>query len=249
MNDQYLMFGPTISEDTPSATSSPESADGATLCASPDGPMTGQSGPDHAPVSRFRAQDSKKAMLTNDTSGPRFTASSPSADLQRSLESKLRRSLDVNGSPEFALIWKAVDMPAGPPILALRASARRTSGKGFSGWPTPTVSSGDQHKDTPSPRQTGGTTLGGAEKTVGWATPTTRDHKDCGENLTDSTIRRDGKSRNDVLGRQAHLSPVPMEKRGALNPAFSLWLRGFPTAWASCGARVTQSYRRSRRSS
>lgn len=28
-------------------------------------------------------------------------------------------------------------MPAGPPICALRARARRTSGSGFSGWPTP----------------------------------------------------------------------------------------------------------------
>ena len=216
---------------------------------SPDGPTTDPSGQEAALVSRFRSLDSSEAMPTADTSGPLFSSSSPSAALQQSLESRLRRNLEGSGSPLFALTWKIWDMPAGPPICALRASARRTSGKGFSGWPTPTVSSGDQHKDNPSPRQTGGTTLGGAEKTVGWATPTTRDHKDCGENLTDSTIRRDGKSRNAVLGRQAHLSPVPMEKRGALNPAFSLWLMGFPTAWASCGARVTQSYRRSRRSS
>ena len=34
-----------------------------------------------------------------------------------------------------------------------------------------------------------------------------------------------------------------------LNPAFSLWLMGFPTAWACCGARVTPSSRRLRRRS
>jgi len=45
--------------------------------------------------------------------------------------------LDVNGSPEYALTWKEWDMPSGPPICALRASARRTSDSGFTGWPTP----------------------------------------------------------------------------------------------------------------
>jgi len=34
-----------------------------------------------------------------------------------------------------------------------------------------------------------------------------------------------------------------------LNPRFSLWLMGYPDAWASCGARAMQSCRRSRRRS
>lgn len=44
--------------------------------------------------------------------------------------------MDLNGSPEFALIWKTQDMPAGPQICALRGRARRISGSGFSGCPT-----------------------------------------------------------------------------------------------------------------
>ena len=63
-----------------------------------DGRKIGQSGPDHAPVSRFRALDSEKDMPINDTSGPLFNASSPSAALQLSLESRLRARMDVNGS-------------------------------------------------------------------------------------------------------------------------------------------------------
>ena len=48
-------------------------------------------------------------------------------------------------------------------------------------------------------------------------------------------------------GRQVWLStsPAQMASRGQLNPAFSLWLMGYPTAWARCAARVTRSSRSS----
>jgi len=50
-----------------------------------------------------------------------------------------------------------------------------------------------------------------------------------------------------ILGRTQSLSDVPMEKRGQLNPRFSLWLMGYPTGWATCGEQVTPSSRKSRR--
>jgi hypothetical protein len=50
--------------------------------------------------------------------------------------------MGVNGSPEYALIWKHWDMPAGVPICALRASARPTSDSAFIGWPTPNMPNG-----------------------------------------------------------------------------------------------------------
>ncbi len=93
---------------THNAISSPESADGATLSVSPDGTTTDPSGRAPVPVSRFRSRESEKAMPINDTCGPLFTASSPSAGLQRSLESRLAGRLDVNGSPEYGLtgaVW------------------------------------------------------------------------------------------------------------------------------------------------
>ena len=128
------------SEDSTSTISSPGSAAGATPCVSPDGPTTGQSGQAHVRVSRFRALDAERAMPTNDMSGPNFTASLPSTALQSSLESKLRAATDLNGSLEFALIWKPQAMLSGPPICALRASERRTNAHGYISWPTPTLS-------------------------------------------------------------------------------------------------------------
>jgi hypothetical protein len=126
--------------DTDNATSSPGSADGASPCASPDGRTIGRSGQAHVPVSRFRSLDADKAMPTDATCGPIFTASSPSTSLQLSLESRLRAKMDVDGSPEYALIWKQQDMPSGPPIFVLRASPRPISDNGYIGWPTPTLS-------------------------------------------------------------------------------------------------------------
>lgn len=130
------MSSQTTLEDIRSATSSPVLADGHMPCVLLAGTTIEQLGRDHVPVSRFRSRDSKKAMPTNDTSGPLFTALSKSASLQRSLESRLQARMGGNGSPEYELTWKTWDMPAGPPICALRASARHTHGNGCTGWPT-----------------------------------------------------------------------------------------------------------------
>ena len=135
-----------ISKDTSNATSSPESEDGPTPSASPDGPLTGQCGPEAVPVSRFRALDNTRAMPTNATSGPLFSALSPSAALSASLASNLQARMDANGSPEYVLTWKHWDMPAGALICRLRASPRRTSVAGCIGWPTPRAADG--HKNT-----------------------------------------------------------------------------------------------------
>ena len=91
------------------------------------------------PVSRFRARAYKRETQTPDTFGPLFTGLSKSDALQSSLENKLRQILGANGSPLYALTWRTWDMPAQGPICALRALAHPTSGKGFSGWPSPNV--------------------------------------------------------------------------------------------------------------
>ena len=122
---------------THSTTSSPASEDGAMPSASPAGLKIARYGRDRPRVSRFRAQDKDAEMPINDTCGPLFTASSPSADLQRSLASKLRARTGESGSPLYELTWSDWDMPAGPPICRLRAWAPRTSDSDCSGWPTP----------------------------------------------------------------------------------------------------------------
>ena len=113
-------------KDSHNAISSPASADGPTPLKLPDG-ETAPSGPEAVHVSRFRALEDEKAMSTNDTSGPLFTTSSPSADLQWCLGNRLQARMAGNGSPLYALTWSDWDMPAGVPICRLRASARRTS--------------------------------------------------------------------------------------------------------------------------
>ena len=164
------------------ATSSLESAGGPTPSPSPGGRKTGKSGPAHVHVSRFRSLDSKEAMPTNDTSGPLFNVSSPSAALQRCLESRLRERLGSSGSPEFALTWRPVDMPAGVSLSRLAPSARRTGGSGCSGWPTPRANENVQ-TDLDKIAETGSSWLGqGRGATVAtmaqlasWPTPVKQD--------------------------------------------------------------------------
>lgn len=128
----------------------------------------------------------------NDISGRSSPDSSLSATLQRSLESKLQARLVGRGFPVFALTWKRWDMQSGPPICALRASVRRTSGNDFGGWPTPRREDSESTGAGTSGRQ-GGLNL---QTAASWATPTTRDWKD-------GACRDANVPVNGLLGRQA----------------------------------------------
>jgi hypothetical protein len=351
-NEASPLCGPAISPATTSAISSSASAVGPMRSSLPAG--AAPSGPAPVPVSRFRAQDSGVAMPINDTSGPLFTASSPSAALQLFLESRLRVALDVNGSPEYALIWRQQDMPSGPPICALRASPRRTSGRDYSGWRTPQKMDGErgpamnadakagQHSltteaqlagwPTPNatmvdetlehwserrervqstPRRTGvhaGKTAGRdlhlkleiAAQLAGWPTPDTmtgphgprgvstnpahqsangleavaraagwptpqsadawvpekitqntlhRGHWNSATRSTTGSLAKDAPWKIPASGTTPSGSPASTAKRGALNPAFSRWLMGYPPEWDDCAVTAMPSSRRSRQSS
>ena len=85
------------------------------------------------------------------------------------------------GSPEYELTWKNWDMASGPPICALRASARRTSGSGsggsqgeamVTGWPTP-VSADAWTPSTPQSvaHEIAKHNLRGTAMLAGWPTP------------------------------------------------------------------------------
>ena len=219
---------PRTSPDTLNVTFSPESAGGQKLLGSLIGLVIGLSGQEAVPASPSASPEKGSPKKIAGTYGPNSGDSSPSAALQQSLESRLRVLLGVNGSIEYALTWKHWDMKSGPPICALRASARRTSDSGFTGWPTPNTPSGGRSM-SPDKMSSTGQTLDGRKHTV--------------------SLEHVAKFAELASGPTSTSSIASMANRGALNPEHSRWLMGFPEEWDSCGATAMQSFRKSRRSS
>jgi hypothetical protein len=223
--------------------------------------MNAPSGPDRAPASRSRARGRERVNPTSDIFGLSSFGSSVHDALQSSLGNRLAARMDLNGSAEYALTWQLVTIGSGPPICALRASGRPTSGSGCTGWPTPKTADANGNKEhgaggqglhtvagwaTPTaqdhsrgdkpPRPTDtGVPLSQMATLAGWATPTTRDHKDGTSEGTAPT--------NALLGRQAWLagwnSPRATDgKNGGPNQAggalsHDAALAGWPTPLAN----------------
>ena len=209
------------------------SASGATRSVKPVGPMTAPSGPAPAPASLSARQAKAQGLMTSGTYGHTSTGSSRSAALQSSLASRLQARTASLGSTLYKLTWKERATPSGRSIPALRASVRPTSAKGSIG-------------------------LG-----HGWATPTTRDHKDSG-NLEPSMHRQDGKLRDDTVPRQAWLSGWPttrstggdkgsrtaagceaeIARKGRLDdlPSTATYLAGWPTPVANDDNRTPEAH-------
>lgn len=125
--------------DTASAISSPALASGPTPSVSRAGPMIARSGPDHAHASLSARRAKERGLLTSGIFGPHSTGLSASASLSQSLASRLQAKTASDGSTLYRLTWKPWATPAERSLFLLRASARRTSERGFTGWPTPTT--------------------------------------------------------------------------------------------------------------
>ena len=170
MTDQFQMSDLPTWLDTPSATSSQASVDGASHCNSPDGQRTVLCGPDPVRASLSPRQAKAQGLLTSGTCGPHSTTSSTSASLQSSLESRLRARMGSLGWTLYALTAKHRATPSGLPIYALRALAHRTSDSGCGGWPTPTTrdwKDGEECLNVPL-----NALLGRLAWLTGWPTPT-----------------------------------------------------------------------------
>lgn len=133
------MSDPTNSPDTHNVTSSLVSASGASRFVLPDGRTVDEHGLAHALASLSARQVKALGLQTSGIYGPPGSTSSRSAGLQSSLESRLRARLSMLGSTLYTLTWKAWVTPSGVSRSRLRASVRRTSETGRTGWPTPTT--------------------------------------------------------------------------------------------------------------
>ena len=133
------MFDRATFTDTHSVTSLQALASGHTPSSSQDGQMIEPFGQAHARANLSARQAKAQGLLTSGTCGPTSTTSFVSADLQSSLENKLRARMQNLGSTLYAMTWKPWVTPSGRSRFRLRASARRTSETGRIGWPTPTT--------------------------------------------------------------------------------------------------------------
>jgi hypothetical protein len=236
-------------------TSSPESVDGVERSSSQDGVQTDLFGLEALHASHFPQPGKEKEKTTSDISGPSSLISSASANLQQSLESKLRQLSDMDGSTIYKLTLKRKDTPQGRSYFQLAASARRIKESVSSSWPTPVASDNGERGTFDSGsvqrRMEKGKTIDLSMMVhSAWPTPAARDVKGVSGS---GRQEKKGNPSDTVPNAAATVSGLNQKSSTAetesiapsqLNPRFSLWLMGYPIEWAYSGERVTPSSRK-----
>jgi len=130
--------------------------------------MTARSGLEAAPANLSAQRAKGKEPLIPATYGLCGSGSSASIALSQFLANKLAMQFATGGSILFRQTWKVLTTPLGRQLWAHIASVRRTSGSGFTSWPTP------NHNPTGARSQgrNGGLNLQTAVLVAGWPTPT-----------------------------------------------------------------------------
>lgn len=218
----------------------------------PDGTIHDMYGQAVARASLSARQAKEMGLLTSGTCGRRGTISSQSAALQSYLANRLEEKTALLGSILYKLIWKGWATPAGRLFRLLRASARRTSENGFTGMPTPTCrdyrdGSAKSCKNVPSK-----SILGRHVHKIGVPTPKASDGMG-GRKRKGQTAGGDShlqlEPRQMDFGQVQNGYPELTDSGAPLNPDYSRWLMGLPTAWSSCAPMETPSVLRKRKHS
>lgn len=244
MNEALKTCCPTTCAATPSAISSPASADGHLLFGQPVSVIVSLFGPEVARASLSARQAKAAGLLTSGTCGRHGITSSASAALQSSLESRLRAVLPVSGSTLYRMTWKGWATPSGRSRFRLRGSALRTSETDFTGWRTPNT------VDAKLGNRVG---LGQVQLChqallAGWPTCTVQDPRpwDTGRPLGQvaALTRMDQPARFTATGVMLTGSSAGMVSGGQLRPAHSRWLMGYPQEWDACAVMAMPSSRK-----
>ncbi len=228
---------------TPSAISSPASADGASQPDSPAGPTTVSCGPAPRRASRSRSRDSSAAPMTIGTCGPTCFASSVPDGPLSSWENRLRQRLARTGSTECFLTWKASATPAGRSLSRLVPSMLRTSVIAFGLWPTMTSNALAKNGYNEAGNSAGQVAI--RKIMLGlWSTLRASDGAKGGPN---QSFGAGGCPLPSQVFQVGSSSNAPMENgAGSLHPEFGGWELGFPPEWDACAPTAMPSSRKSR---
>jgi hypothetical protein len=202
----------------------------------PDTAQGGAASPELIAKRALRGQKTTKrlsmfANLAQDDGAPRKTPSSPeTACTEWSVPASwpTPQAKEQQDTPEKKRARGSHDG------LNLSVAAQMTT------WPTPRAEDSEStgaHRGAPD-------TLTSASRLTPWATPVVRDTRN---SAGDGTNPRD--LPRQVSGVMPTGSLAATAKPGQLNPRFSLWLMGYPTAWASCGERAIRLSRNLRQKS
>ncbi len=239
------------SKDSLNATSLPASVSGVSPCGEQDGRTTDPYG--LAPVLASHSARQVKAMglLTSGTFGLPSIISLRSDALQSSLESKLRAKTQTLGSTLYKLTWKPWATSSGRSRSRLRASVRRISETGCTGWPTTTTR---DWKDGGNPEVNVelNSLLGRVVWLAGWPTPLVGGTSPASHGQISGDYRRAMEVIKDVpqptrltaTGELLIGSSAGMESGGQLAPSHSRWLMGLPRAWDECAPKSLPNSRK-----